>query len=48
MHLRALQAYRPRKLVVRKTAERPAATVCIGTTCSLPVTTPEALGDLLR
>src|SRR5438309_613347 len=48
MHLLALQTYRPRKLVVRKTAERPAATVCVGTTCSLPVTTPEALGDLLR
>src|SRR3989454_878982 len=48
MHLRALQAYRPRKVVVRKTAQRPAATVCVGTTCSLPVTTLEALGDLLR
>jgi uncharacterized protein YyaL (SSP411 family) len=51
MHLLALQTYRPRKVVVRKTAERPAApraTVCVGTTCSLPVTTPEALGDLLR
>ena len=48
MHLLALQTYRPRKLVVRKTAERPSATVCVGTTCSLPVTTPQALGDLLR
>jgi len=48
MHLRALQAYRPRKVVVRKTAQQPAATVCVGTTCSLPVATPEALGDLLR
>src|SRR5881296_3006482 len=48
MHLLALQAYRPRKVVVRKTAERPAATVCVGTTCSLPVATPEALGELLR
>ena len=48
MHLLALQTYRPRKLVVRKTAERPRATVCVGTTCSLPVTTPEALRDLLR
>jgi len=51
MHLLALQTYRPRKVVVRKTAERPAApatTVCVGTTCSLPVATPEALGDLLR
>src|SRR5438874_6736836 len=48
MHLLALQTYRPRKLVVRKTAERPAATVCVGTTCSLHVMTPEALRDLLR
>src|SRR2546422_586260 len=48
MHLRALQAYRPRKVVVRKTAQQPAATVCVGTTCSLPVRTPEALRDLLR
>src|SRR2546430_5565840 len=48
MHLRALQAYRPRKVVVRKAAQQPAATVCVGTTCSLPVTTLEALGDLLR
>jgi uncharacterized protein YyaL (SSP411 family) len=43
MHLRALQAYRPRKLVIRKTAEQTGATVCVGTTCSLPVTTPDAL-----
>ncbi len=48
MHLLALQTYRPRKLVVRKIAERPAATVCVGTTCSLPVATAAALGDLLR
>src|SRR2546427_2663080 len=48
MHLVALQAYRPRAVVVRKTADRPAATVCVGTTCSLPVATPEALRDLLR
>src|SRR5881628_1702355 len=48
MHLLALQTYKPRKVVVRKTAEQPAATVCVGTTCSLPVTTPEALGELLR
>jgi len=48
MHLLALQTYRPRKVVVRKTADRPAATVCVGTTCSLPVSTPEALADLLR
>jgi uncharacterized protein YyaL (SSP411 family) len=47
MHLLALQTYRPRKIVIRKTAERPAATVCVGTSCSLPVTTPEALGNLL-
>jgi uncharacterized protein YyaL (SSP411 family) len=47
MHLSALQAYRPRKLVIRKTAEQPAATVCVGTTCSLPVTTPDALRALL-
>jgi uncharacterized protein YyaL (SSP411 family) len=46
MHLLALQTYRPRKLVVRTTAERPAATVCVGTTCSLPVTTPDALRAL--
>jgi uncharacterized protein len=48
MHLLALQTYRPRKVVVRKTAARPSATVCVGTTCSLPVSTPEALRDLLR
>jgi uncharacterized protein YyaL (SSP411 family) len=47
MHLRALQAYRPRKIVIRATADRSAATVCVGTTCSLPVATPEALGTLL-
>jgi len=51
MHLLALQVYRPRKVVLRKTAGRPtapSATVCVGTTCSLPVTTSEALADLLR
>ena len=48
MHLLALQTYRPRKLVVRKIAGRPAATVCVGTTCSLPVATAVALVDLLR
>jgi uncharacterized protein YyaL (SSP411 family) len=48
MHLAALQVYRPRKVVVRKEAAQPAAVVCVGTTCALPVTTPEALGDLLR
>src|SRR5205823_8998672 len=41
MHLLALQTYRPRKIVIRKTADQPAATVCIGTTCSLPVAAPE-------
>ena len=48
MHLLALQTYRPRKVVVRKQAAQPAAIVCIGTTCSLPVTTPAALGAALR
>ena len=47
MHLLALQAYRPRKVVVRKIADRPATTVCVGTTCSLPVATPGALRELL-
>ncbi len=47
MHLLALQTYRPRRVVVRKTADRPTATVCLGTTCSLPVSTPDALADLL-
>ena len=47
MHLLALQAFRPRKVVVRRIAERAAATVCVGTTCSLPVATPEALRELL-
>src|SRR5437667_321280 len=41
MHLVALQAYRPRKIVIRRSADQPAATVCVGTTCSLPVATPE-------
>src|SRR5205809_359832 len=48
MHLLALQTYRPRKVVVRKVADRPAATVCVGTTCSLPVSTPEQLAGLLE
>src|SRR5206468_12715974 len=48
MHLVGLQAYGPRTVVLRKTADRPTATVCVGTTCSLPVATPEALRDLLR
>ena len=47
MHLLALQTYRPRKVVVRRTAERVSATVCVGTTCSLPVSTPTALLELL-
>ena len=49
MHLRALQAYRPRKVVVRKIGPPPtvSATVCVGTSCSLPVTTPEKLTELL-
>ena len=48
MHLLALQAYRPRKVVLRKTADQAASTVCVGTTCSLPVATPAALGELLK
>ena len=47
MHLLALQTYRPRKIVVRKIAAAPAATVCVGTTCSLPVDTPARLTELL-
>jgi uncharacterized protein len=47
MHLLALQTYRPRKIVVRKIATAPTATVCVGTSCSLPVATPAALADLL-
>ena len=48
MHLLALQTYRPRKTVVRTIAERPAATVCVGTTCSMPVSAPEQLAGLLE
>jgi uncharacterized protein YyaL (SSP411 family) len=48
MHLLALQVYRPRKVVVRKDSAEPAAVVCTGTTCSLPVTTPVALGEMLH
>jgi len=48
MHLLALQTYRPRKVVVRRIADRPAATVCVGTACSLPVATRDALAELLR
>ena len=47
MHLLALQTYRPRKVVVRRIAAAPAATVCVGTSCSLPVATPEKLDALL-
>ena len=47
MHLLALRAYRPRKVVVRREAPAPAATVCVGTTCSLPVGSPAALEALL-
>ena len=47
MHLLALQAYRPRKVVVRRIADAPSATVCVGTTCSLPVTEAPALHALL-
>jgi uncharacterized protein YyaL (SSP411 family) len=47
MHLLALQRFRPRKVVVRRTADRPQATVCVGTTCSLPVDGPEQLEALL-
>jgi uncharacterized protein YyaL (SSP411 family) len=47
MHLLALQCYRPRKVVIRTIADRPAATVCVGTTCSLPVATPDTLRELL-
>ena len=48
MHLLALQTWRPRRLVIRRTADRPRATVCVGTTCSLPVDTRAALAALLR
>ena len=47
MHLLALQTYRPRKVVVRRQAATPAATVCVGTTCSLPVSEPAALRALV-
>jgi uncharacterized protein YyaL (SSP411 family) len=48
MHLLALQHYRPRKVVVRTLARDPAAVVCVGTSCSLPVTTPAALARQLQ
>jgi uncharacterized protein len=48
MHLLALQTFRPRTVVVRRIAELPRATVCVGATCSLPVAEPAALRELLR
>ena len=48
MHLLALQTYRPRRVVLRTIARQPAATVCVGTTCSLPVSAPEKLAELLE
>jgi len=47
MHLLALQTYRPRNVVVRKIAAAPVATVCVGTTCSLPVHASDELAKLL-
>jgi uncharacterized protein YyaL (SSP411 family) len=47
MHLAGLQTYRPRRIVVRADGDAPRATVCVGTTCSLPVETRAALSDLL-
>jgi hypothetical protein len=47
MHLTGLQTYRPRRVVVRAAGEAPRATVCVGTTCSLPVPTRVALSELL-
>ena len=47
MHLFALQTYRPRTVIVRTMAAAPSATVCVGTSCSLPVTTSERLAELL-
>jgi len=49
MHLLALQTYRPRKAVVRNIVPGKAeAIVCIGTSCSLPVATPEKFTELLE
>ena len=47
MHLAALQAWRPRRVVIRRPGGRPHATVCVGTTCSLPVATRAALAGLV-
>ena len=48
MHLAALQTWRPRRVVIRRAAARPQATVCVGTTCSLPVATRTAFAELVR
>jgi uncharacterized protein YyaL (SSP411 family) len=48
MHRLALRTYRPRTVVTRTVADRPAGTVCVGTTCSLPVATPAELAALLQ
>ncbi len=48
MHLLALQTYRPRTVIIRKIGAAPSATVCVGTSCSLPVPTPEKLAELLE
>lgn len=48
MHLAALQAYRPRKVVVRTDGPAPRGVVCVGTTCSLPLDSPAALSSVLR
>ncbi len=47
MHLLALQTYRPRTVIIRRIGATPSATVCVGTSCSLPVTTAEQLAELL-
>ncbi|HWZ27796.1 MAG TPA: thioredoxin domain-containing protein [Gemmatimonadales bacterium] len=47
MHLLSLQTYRPRRVVVRGAGDGPRATVCVGTTCSLPVDARSALAELL-
>jgi len=43
-----MQHLRPRKVVVRRIADTPQATVCVGTTCSLPVSLPEQLEALFN
>src|SRR5690348_15763822 len=42
-----LQAWRPRRVVIRRSGDRPQATVCVGTTCALPVATRAALAELV-